>query len=66
MTDRAAQNLRRREAKREAVVRVEHSEFCNVCHYYGAHCRCAGARLFLRAEVLRLRALVPRRAKGRR
>lgn len=51
-------NLLRREQRRERAAATQEG-FCAVCHYYSTHCRCAGARLFLRAEVERLQSLSP-------
>jgi hypothetical protein len=45
---RATKNAIIRERRREAVVRDAQAEFCGVCSYYVTHCRCAGARLYLR------------------
>lgn len=59
----------KRERRREAcVVSPSHSEFCAVCFHDNRFCRCAGARLYLRAEVARLTALLakPKRRKSRR
>ena len=63
---RRERNLRRRETRRERWVESwsDHA-FCGVCQYHAHHCRCAGVRLFLRDEVLRLQALLSPRQRSR-